>query len=73
MKKMYRVFPFLLLFFFTVLRVGAASPLQPDVLTCEYLHNPLGIAEQKPRLTWTLKSSQRNQRQTAYEILVSDN
>lgn len=40
---------------------------------CEYLVNPLGIDTQSPRFAWTLKSNERNQKQTAYEILVSDN
>ena len=44
-----------------------------DKLTCEYIVNPLGIEVLKPRLSWTLLSSQRNQRQTAYELIVSDN
>ncbi|MDQ3845354.1 MAG: family 78 glycoside hydrolase catalytic domain, partial [Bacteroidota bacterium] len=51
----------------------AASPLQPDQLTCEYIRNPLGISEQKPRFTWTLKATERNARQSAYEVIVSDN
>ena len=52
---------------------GMAGPLQPDRLTCESIRNPLGIAEQKPRLTWTLASPRRNQQQAAYELIVSDN
>ncbi len=51
----------------------AVSPLQPDRLTCEYIDNPLGIDTPKPRLSWTLTASIRNQRQTAYELIVSKN
>ena len=51
----------------------AASPLQPAVLTCEYLENPLGIDTKSPRLSWTLAGSERNQLQSGYEIIVSDN
>ena len=51
----------------------AASSLRPDQLTTEYMHNPLGIEVDKPRLSWLLFSDQRNQSQTAYEIIVSDN
>lgn len=40
-------------------------------LKCEYLVNPLGIDEPKPRLSWTLESDQRGQKQTAYHILVA--
>lgn len=59
--------------FFTTQFLFAASPLQPDLLTCEYIKNPLGIAEQKPRFTWTLKASLRNQQQSAYEVIVGEN
>jgi alpha-L-rhamnosidase len=48
------------------------SSLKPDKLTCEYLSNPLGIDIPEPRLSWTLTSQQRNEVQTSYEILVSD-
>ena len=50
----------------------ANSPLQPGTLTCEYIQNPLGIAEPAPRLSWTLLSDKRNQQQSAYELEVSD-
>jgi|GEM_PF-2695867 len=49
------------------------AQLQATKLTCEYLENPLGIDEAKPRLSWNLTSPKRNQTQTAYEVLVSDN
>lgn len=63
----------LLCFVFLSLLAKGASPLQPDRLTCEYQENPLGLAEETPRFSWTLVASQRNQRQSAYEILVADN
>src|SRR4028119_45026 len=53
--------------------MSAAPSLRPDRLTCEYTQNPLGIAVLKPRLSWTLTSDQRNQKQSAYELVVSDN
>ena len=40
-------------------------------LRCEYRDNPLGIDVVRPRLSWTIESDQRSQRQTAYQILVS--
>lgn len=52
---------------------NAASPLQPATLSCEYMQNPLGIDTKQPRLAWTFTSSQRNQMQSAYELIVSDN
>lgn len=40
-------------------------------LRCEYLRDPLGIAARNPRLSWTLQSDRRGERQTAYQILVA--
>jgi alpha-L-rhamnosidase len=62
----------------TLLQAGAMvananAKLSTDKLTCEYIVNPLGIEVKKPRLSWTLSSSLRNQSQSAYEIIVSDN
>ena len=46
---------------------GAAT----EELRCEYRVNPLGIDVAKPRLSWVLESSQRGQKQRAYQILVA--
>jgi len=51
----------------------AASPLQAVKLTCEYISNPLGIDSKKPRFSWLLESKEKNQLQSAYEIIVSNN
>lgn len=40
-------------------------------LRCEYLVNPLGIDVTKPRLSWILESTERGQKQTAYQIIVA--
>ena len=45
--------------------------LTPQHLRCEYRLDPLGIDVAAPRLSWTLKSNQRGQRQTAYRILAA--
>ena len=37
-------------------------------LRCEYLKNPLGIEETKPRLSWEIKDDRKGARQTAYQI-----
>jgi alpha-L-rhamnosidase len=50
----------------------ADSPLQPARLRCEYIHNPVGIDRERPRLSWNFTATERNQRQSAYEIIVSD-
>ena len=47
---------------------GAAAPVW---LRCEYLSDPLGIDVLKPRFAWALDHSERAERQTAYQILVS--
>ena len=39
-------------------------------LNCEYLINPMGIATQNPRLSWKIRSSERNIMQAAYAIRV---
>ena len=40
-------------------------------LRCEYVARPMGIDIPQPRLSWTLWSDERGQRQTAYRILVA--
>ncbi len=44
---------------------------QPMKLRCEYRLNPLGIDVVKPRLSWVTESERRNERQTAYQLLVA--
>lgn len=47
--------------------LGVAEP------RCEFLRDPMGIDAPRPRLSWTLTSRARGERQTAYEIdAVSD-
>jgi alpha-L-rhamnosidase len=46
--------------------------LAPASLRCEYRVNPLGIDVVRPGLSWILESDARNQRQTAYRVLVAD-
>lgn len=45
--------------------------LFPRQLRCEYLANPEGIDEKAPRLSWVVESGERDQRQTAWHILVA--
>ena len=68
-----------------VLPLLLAASLHAASLTnirCEYLENPLGIAAARPRLSWVIAESQseisnsksqipRNQKQTAYQVLVA--
>jgi hypothetical protein len=49
-----------------------ASPgATPASLRCEYRVNPQGVDVLRPRLSWTLDSSERGQSQSAYQILVA--
>ena len=64
----------LFLLLFTIVFTGAKSQgLRVDKLMCEYVENPLGIDIAKPALSWQLVSGKRNQKQSAYEIVVGDN
>ena len=45
--------------------------LTVENLRCEYLTAPLGMDVAKPRLSWILRSADRGQKQTAYQILVA--
>lgn len=64
-------------FFSLIMATGVSctqrSSLSVNNQTCEYIKNPLGIDIPSPRFTWNLASTTRNQIQTAYEIIVSDN
>src|ERR1039458_5296080 len=40
-------------------------------LDCEHQENPLGVDVPQPRLSWVLQSSQRGDRQMAYQILAA--
>ena len=51
--------------------VSAAANIKITDLRCDYLENPLGIDEVKPRLSWGLESELRGQKQSAYHLLVA--
>jgi alpha-L-rhamnosidase len=56
------------------LRRGSPSSvavLSPEELRCEYATGPLGVDVTPPRLFWKLRSTGRDQHQTAYQILAS--
>ncbi len=50
---------------------ASKTTLQISDLRCEYTRNPLGVDVARPQLGWVLDSRERNQRQTAYQILVA--
>lgn len=39
-------------------------------LRCEYQNNPLGIDVQQPSLMWKLRSNERGDKQTAYQLVI---
>jgi len=59
------------LFLAGALGSAAGAGLTVDDLRCEYAPNPLGVDTLHPRLSWTLASSERGERQTAYQVLVA--
>ncbi len=48
-----------------------AAKIAPEDLRVEYLRNPLGLEAAAPRFSWILSSAERNQVQSAYQILVA--
>lgn len=60
--------PILLLLLAQVL---VAGPGAPTGLRCEYLTDPMGMDVAAPRFYWILEHTERGQRQTAYQVLVS--
>src|ERR1035438_6971444 len=48
-----------------------AGSLVPVNLQCEYRLNPMGIDVTQPHLIWQVQSDERDQVQTAYQILVA--
>jgi len=65
---------FILAAFLITLRANALATLTVYDLRCEYLCNPegiLGSVNSRPRLSWKLESSEPNQYQTAYRIIVA--
>jgi alpha-L-rhamnosidase len=61
----------LLLVSILLLSPAAFASTTVGELRCEYRANPQGIDSTRPRLSWILNSSERDQRQTAYQVLVS--
>ncbi len=50
---------------------GSALAAQVGSLQCDYAQNPVGIDDVRPGLSWIVTSSERGDRQTAYQVLVS--
>src|SRR3954451_11828404 len=54
-----------------ILTLASAASATPVHLRCEYLQNPLAIDATTPHLSWQSDSSERNWKQSAYEVLVA--
>ncbi|HEX3685105.1 MAG TPA: family 78 glycoside hydrolase catalytic domain [Bryobacteraceae bacterium] len=50
---------------------AATAHPKPVHLRCEYLQSPLGIDTRQPNLSWQSDNTERNWRQTAYQIFVA--
>ncbi len=50
---------------------AASGTLRAAALRCEHLTNPSAVHVRRPRLTWTVSSERRGDRQTAYQVLVA--
>ena len=50
---------------------AAVSTASVGDLRCEYGVDPLGIDVSAPRLSWKMTSSERGQRQTAYQVIAA--
>jgi alpha-L-rhamnosidase len=50
---------------------ASQAALTTKNLRCEYLVNPLGIGETRPRLSWIIESAARGRIQSAYRVLVA--
>ncbi|MCX6345986.1 MAG: family 78 glycoside hydrolase catalytic domain [Armatimonadetes bacterium] len=50
---------------------AVAGTMNVKNLRCEYRNSPMGIDSTSPRLSWTVDSQERSQRQSAYQILVA--
>ena len=70
LKSKTQIAPILLLSFLMV--SPAFAGIRVTDLSCEDQTNPLGIDVVHPGFSWKLESQERNQRQTAYQILVAD-
>ena len=49
----------------------AKNQLTPLRLTTEYISDPVGLQTDKPAFCWQFETNERNQRQTAYQVLVA--
>jgi alpha-L-rhamnosidase len=63
--------PLALLLFGILCSGHASAGLSVSKLRCEYLVDPIGIDEVEPRLSWVVASTERGEKQTAWQVLVA--
>ena len=61
----------LLAFTYTGLAKSLSASLKFEKLLVEYAENPINIDDAQPRFSWIVSSENRNQKQSAYQILVA--
>jgi alpha-L-rhamnosidase len=54
-----------------LLVLQSPAVILPSAPRCEYAVNPVGVETARPQLSWELESREHNQRQSAYQILVT--
>ena len=57
---------------FLTFNLFAQNPVSVSNILCESKINPVGIEAEHPRLSWVINSDEKDTRQSAYHILVSD-
>lgn len=63
--------PFFILSFMACGVFGQTAPFSPQSLKLNYITEPLGIDDKSPRFSWEVVDNDRNDTQSAYEIIVS--
>lgn len=71
MKKSLKSLLILIVSWLFVLSSFASGSVFPTDLKTEWMINPLGIGVLQPGLSWVLTSAERDQKQLAYQVLVS--
>lgn len=64
---------FLLPMIFILSACNNGSNLKIFDLKCQSTMEPIGIGEEQPSFSWKVESDERNDKQSAYQIIVADN
>ncbi len=72
MKSLNVLHRWIVLFVLCAAGTNAYAQLTVFETACEYRLNPIGIDEERPRLSWKLSSDANNVKQAAYEIRISN-